>query len=119
MSLPTTTASFTGGTTSTTVNLGNLALMGVFVPTLSNAASISVQVSSDGGVTWLTMVTDNQGAGAAGAYTILPSAAAGGNYVAINDLYFNGVDTLRFLSSANQGSVGTPLVLTLRVRQKA
>lgn len=99
---------------SNTVPLGNLELMGIDCPTIS-AASISVQVSSDGGVTFKTLVTDSTGNGTNGAYTILPASSTGNVYVAINSEYFLGVDYIQLLSSASQGA---SRAFTLHVRSR-
>ena len=115
MATPTTAAVIpNGGTTSNSIALGNLELVGVDCPTIS-AASISIAVSSDGGATFKTLVTDSTGNGTNGAYTILPASSTGNVYVAVNTTYFLGVDYIQLVSSASQGAART-FNLHLRVK---
>src|SRR5579871_2506623 len=104
-----------GATTSASFALGNLALVGVSCPTLGTGASLSLKVSSDGGATFQTMVTDSTGSGTNGSYTILPASSTGAVYVGINEAYILGVDYVQFVLSASQAG---DITLILHLRDK-
>src|SRR5229473_3463835 len=92
-----------GGTTSSLYRLGNLALVGISCPTV-DASNLSLQLSSDGGATFQTLVTDSTGPGTLGAYLLLPAASTGNVYVALNPDWTFGVDAMRLLAGSTQNA---------------
>lgn len=103
-----------GGTTSSAYQLGNLALVGIACPTI-DSSNLSLQVSSDGGQTYQTLVTDSTGPGTNGAYTILPANSTGNVYVALNPDWTFGVDSIKLLAGSSQSALRT---FILHIRDK-
>lgn len=102
-----------GASSSAAIYLGELTLVGVDCPT-TDAGSLSLQVSSDGGTTFRTFVTDSTGNGTNGAYTILPASSTGNVYVGIDVTYMYGADVIKLVDGASQSADRT---FTLHLRE--
>ena len=83
------------------------AMVGISMPAAWTAASLSFQVSSDGGTTWQELFNDN------GTAVSIPAAsAAAGQFIALttNSNYtWRGVNMMKVRS----GTVGVPVVQTI------
>lgn len=102
-----------GATSSDYILSGALTLVGIDCPTLT-AGSLGLSVSSDGGTTYRTLVTDSTGNGTAGAFLLLPAASTGAVYVAIDPRWMLGVEMFKLVDSASQGADRT---FTLHLRE--
>ena len=78
------------------VDIGPLTLCGIIMPAAWTAAALSVQVSFDGGTTWMEMFDK------AAAIAI---AAAQGIYIALDPALFKGCTSLKIRS----GTSGSPV----------
>ena len=93
--LPVTIAA--GQSLSPQIDIGPGKLAGIVVPANWTAASLTFQVSPDGGTTWFEHYSS------AGSETIFTAAA--GDYLAVDQTLWQGVVSLKLRS----GTVGTPV----------
>ena len=79
------------------IDLGAQTLVGIAMPAAWTAATLSFQVSPDGGNTWLEHTSS---AGVATGYTV-----AAGQYIAVDPLLWRGVNAVKVRS----GTLGSPV----------
>lgn len=96
-----------GQSLSAATPLGAYTMVGISMPAVWTAASLSFQVSSDGGATWQELFNDN------GTAVSIPAAsAAAGQFIALttNSNYtWRGINMMKVRS----GTVGVPVVQTI------
>lgn len=76
------------------VGLGNGHLVGIFMPAGWDAAALTFQTSIDAGVSWHNVMVGSSGAEAS-------LAVAAGQYIAIDDDLWMGVNLLKIRSGTN------------------
>lgn len=101
-----------GASLSPMLGLGDKTLLGVHIPAVWTAASISFQVSPDGGVTWFEFL-DAKGA-------VTSYAVAAGQYAAFDPALFRGMNAIKIRSGTsavpvNQAAGAALLVANKRV----
>jgi hypothetical protein len=115
-----TTTIAVGATTSGNVPCGNLALIGIKVPSI-NSSGITLNVSSDQGATWQPMYLDNANNNSNAQYSVLSSGGAesqGNVYVGMNPDYMLGADYLQLVMSNGLSASFAPATFTLHFREK-
>ena len=101
------------GTVSNSIPLAGMSLVGVSCPTITSS-NLGIAVSSDGGATFQTLITDSTGPGSSGAYLLLPASSTGAVYVAIDPRWTYGADYIQLVAGSSQSSGAVAFKIHLR-----
>jgi hypothetical protein len=90
------------GRNSSAVTIGSMTICGLIMPATWTAATLSMEMSIDNGVTW-HQVYDNDG-------TQIVLTVDASRYVKLDPADFAGINTLRLVSSADQAEERTIVI---------